>query len=89
MAPRDFSTRLTRRAARAGLFINDDLVRSWPTFYALLSRWNQKINLTSLADPDEAIDRLILEPLWRLGMSQPAATGSWTSAPAAAHRRFR
>ena len=63
MAPRDFQTRLTRRAARAGLFLPDDLVGQLATFYDLLSRWNQKINLTSLADPDEAIDRLILEPL--------------------------
>ena len=63
MAPRDFATRLTRRAARAGLFPNDELVEQLEVFYALLSRWNQKINLTSLADPDEAIDRLILEPL--------------------------
>ena len=46
-----------------GLFLNDDLVEKLATFHALLSRWNQKINLTSLADPDEAIDRLILEPL--------------------------
>lgn len=63
MAPRDFPTRLTRRATRAGLSITDDLVARLDTFYALLSRWNQKINLTSLSDPDEAIDRLILEPL--------------------------
>lgn len=32
-------------------------------FFGLLFRWNQKINLTSIADPDEAIDRLLLEPL--------------------------
>ena len=63
VAPRDFSTRLTRRAARAGLFLTDDLVEKLSAFYALLSRWNQKINLTALADPDEAIDRLMLEPL--------------------------
>ena len=63
MAPRDFSTRLTRRAARAGLSISDDLAEKLAAFHALLSRWNQKINLTSLADPDESIDRLILEPL--------------------------
>jgi 16S rRNA (guanine527-N7)-methyltransferase len=63
VAPRDFSTRLTRRAARVGLFLSDDLVERLAAFHALLSRWNQKINLTSLADPDEAIDRLILEPL--------------------------
>ena len=63
MAPRDFPTRLIRRASRAGLSLPDDLVAQLDTFYALLSRWNQKINLTSLSDPDEAIDRLILEPL--------------------------
>lgn len=63
MAPRDFTTRLTRRATRAGLFLTDDLIEQLATFYALLSRWNQKINLTALHNPDEAIDRLILEPL--------------------------
>jgi 16S rRNA (guanine527-N7)-methyltransferase len=63
VAPRDFPTRLTRRASRAGLSLPDDLVARLDTFYTLLSRWNQKINLTSLSDPDEAIDRLFLEPL--------------------------
>ena len=32
-------------------------------FYELLARWNRKINLTSLDNPDEAIDRLLLEPI--------------------------
>jgi 16S rRNA (guanine527-N7)-methyltransferase len=63
VAPRDFSSRLIRRATRAGLFLTDDLVEQLAAFYALLSRWNQKINLTALQNPDEAIDRLILEPL--------------------------
>jgi 16S rRNA (guanine527-N7)-methyltransferase len=45
------------------LFINPELIEQIETFFTLLSRWNHKINLTSLADPDEAIDRLILEPL--------------------------
>ncbi len=74
MAPRDFSTRLTRRAARAGLSISDDLAEKLAAFHALLSRWNQKINLTSLADPDESIDRLILEPLLAARHVSPAAT---------------
>ena len=63
MAPRDFSSRLTRRAGRLGLSLPEDLVEKLAAFHGLLARWNQKINLTSLADPDEAIDRLILEPL--------------------------
>lgn len=63
MAPRDFSSRLIRRAGRIGVPLNDDLIEKLAAFHALLSRWNQKINLTALDDPDEAIDRLILEPL--------------------------
>jgi 16S rRNA (guanine527-N7)-methyltransferase len=46
-----------------GLFLNDELIEKIETFYGLLFRWNQKINLTSIADSDEAIDRLLLEPL--------------------------
>lgn len=32
-------------------------------YYELLQRWNRKINLTSLSNPDEAMDRLLLEPI--------------------------
>jgi 16S rRNA (guanine527-N7)-methyltransferase len=73
VAPRDFGTRLSRRASRAGLVLGNDLVDRLETFYTLLSRWNQKINLTSLADPDEAIDRLILEPLLAARYVRPSA----------------
>jgi 16S rRNA (guanine527-N7)-methyltransferase len=63
VAARDFSTRLQRRAARAGLSLSDDLVAKVDAYYSLLSRWNRKINLTALANLDEAVDRLVLEPL--------------------------
>jgi 16S rRNA (guanine527-N7)-methyltransferase len=63
VAPRDFSTRLSRRATKAGLFLTDELVAGLSAYYELLTRWNQKINLTALDNPDEAIDRLILEPV--------------------------
>ena len=63
MAARDFNTRLTRRAAKAGISLPDELVSGLTAYYELLSRWNRKINLTSLEDPDEAIDRLLLEPV--------------------------
>ena len=33
------------------------------SYYELLDRWNRKINLTALDDPDEAVDRLLLEPI--------------------------
>ena len=74
MAPRDFATRLTRRASRVELFLNDELVEKLDTFYGLLFRWNQKINLTSIADPDEAVDRLLLEPLLAVRYVPASAT---------------
>ena len=63
MAPRDFRTRLTRRAGKAGLFLADDLAERLGAYYELLSHRNRKINLTALDDPDAAIDRLLLEPV--------------------------
>ena len=63
MAARDFRTRLTRRASKAGVPLIDDLAATLAAYYELLARWNRKINLTALTDPDEAIDRLLLEPL--------------------------
>ena len=60
---RDFRTRLTKRAARAGLFLPEDLEAKLAAYYDLLYRWNRKINLTAINDADEAIDRLLLEPL--------------------------
>jgi 16S rRNA (guanine527-N7)-methyltransferase len=63
VAPRDFRTRLSKRAAKAGLFLPEDLAARLATYYDLLFRWNRKINLTALEDGDDAIDRLLVEPL--------------------------
>ena len=63
MAARDFRSRLTRRATRYGLFLSDEVVERLSIYFELLGRWNRKINLTALDDPDEATDRLLLEPL--------------------------
>ena len=63
MAPRDFRTRLAKRARKASVFLPDDLATQLSAYYELLDRWNRKINLTALDNPDEAIDRLVLEPI--------------------------
>jgi 16S rRNA (guanine527-N7)-methyltransferase len=63
VAPRDFRSRLVRRASKAGIRVTDELSAGLTAYYELLARWNRKINLTGLTDPDEAIDRLLLEPL--------------------------
>lgn len=60
---RDFRTRLARRASKSGVFLDETLASGLVGYYELLARWNRKINLTSLDDPDEAIDRLLLEPV--------------------------
>jgi 16S rRNA (guanine527-N7)-methyltransferase len=54
---------LLRRASKANVFVPDDLASGLIIYFDLLSRWNKKINLTALDDPDQAIDRLLLEPL--------------------------
>lgn len=51
---------------RTGMRVSDDAEMGLVTYLELLSRWNRKINLTAFdlaAASDEAIDRLIGEPL--------------------------
>jgi 16S rRNA (guanine527-N7)-methyltransferase len=60
---RDVRSRLSRRAAKANTFIPDPLADRLAAYYELLTRWNRKINLTSIDNVDEAIDRLLLEPI--------------------------
>ena len=48
---------------KSGVFLDGTLADRLADYYELLSRWNRKINLTALDNPDEAIDRLLLEPV--------------------------
>jgi 16S rRNA (guanine527-N7)-methyltransferase len=69
---RDFRTRLARRAKKAGVFLSDELAAQLTSYYDLLSHWNRKINLTALDQPDDAIDRLLLEPVLAARYLPPA-----------------
>jgi 16S rRNA (guanine527-N7)-methyltransferase len=63
---REFRERLQRRAKRAGVSIDSNLIPRLETYYRLLATWNEKINLTALnlrEASDEAFDRLLIEPL--------------------------
>jgi 16S rRNA (guanine527-N7)-methyltransferase len=55
--------RLRARATAAGLTVPPAIEARLIAYFDLLFRWNAKINLTALTDPDAAIDRLLLEPL--------------------------
>lgn len=61
--PRGFGERLERRARRAGVDLPEPVRNGLMAYYELLLRWNRRVNLTAIVDPDEAIDRLLLEPI--------------------------
>ncbi len=61
--PRGFRDRLARRARRAGCEPPEGVLDQVVRYFELLVHWNRRINLTGLGDVDEAIDRLLLEPL--------------------------
>jgi 16S rRNA (guanine527-N7)-methyltransferase len=73
---REFQDRLSRRANRVGLSISDELASRLEVYYQLLSKWNAKINLTSL-DVDklthDALDRVLIEPLVAVRHARPEA----------------
>lgn len=60
-----YSTRtlLQQRAECAGITLDPSIADRLLAYYELLARWNRKINLTSLSDPAQAVDRLLLEPV--------------------------
>lgn len=79
MSAREFQNRLRRRARRAGVELRPDLAEMLGRYYALLARWNARVNLTGYrleaAGQDEAVDRLLIEPLVAARHVSPSA--SW------------
>jgi 16S rRNA (guanine527-N7)-methyltransferase len=66
--------RLADRAAATGITISPSLSASLLAYFELLHRWNRTINLTSLSEEDdEALDRLLLEPVAAARLLPPGA----------------
>ena len=63
MSRPDTATRLLRRAERLGVDLGSDQAGQLSAYYDLLQRWNRTVNLTSLDDGEEALDRLLIEPV--------------------------
>lgn len=67
MIHRDLRSRIGRRAQRLGVTLSPQILDAFVAYYTLLAKWNAKINLTSLplepAGTDQAIDRLLIEPV--------------------------
>ena len=82
----DWRKRISRRAKRANLELLPEQVGAHAEYLALLSAWNARMNLTALDDRDEAVDRLILEPVAAARVLQEATSlldvGSGGGSPA-------
>jgi 16S rRNA (guanine527-N7)-methyltransferase len=59
----DAKRRVERRLARIGARVPDRQIDQLVDYLVLLDRWNRRMNLTALDDPDAAVDRLIVEPV--------------------------
>ena len=55
--------RLLERGEYHRVTVDPVLLAPLDTYFELLQRWNQTINLTALGDSDQAIDRLLVEPI--------------------------
>jgi 16S rRNA (guanine527-N7)-methyltransferase len=58
--------KLARRASKAGLSVAGSVSDKLEVYFELLRKWNRKVSLTALPVEDagdEAIDRLLIEPL--------------------------
>lgn len=59
----DARRRVERRLGKAGGRVVAGQVDQLVEYLLLLDRWNARMNLTALDDPDSAVDRLIVEPV--------------------------
>lgn len=74
MARAETSVRVAKRSERAGLELPAAVLRQAALYYDLLVKWNRTVNLTALEDSEEALDRLVVEPL--LAARHLPATGT-------------
>lgn len=67
MSARDLAERIRRRARKEEASVSPAVVAALEQYFLLLAKWNARINLTAFrlspTGDDEAIDRLLIEPL--------------------------
>src|SRR5690349_12061904 len=59
----DARKRVEGRLAEVGGRLSSSQIKQLVDYLLLLDRWNRRMNLTALDDPDGAVDRLIVEPV--------------------------
>ena len=65
--------RLEHRLGLAGAAASDVQIDQLLAYLDVLERWNARMNLTALTDPDEAVDRLLVEPVLAAADIDPGA----------------
>ncbi len=77
MSLREFRERLARRARKADVVLAPAVADGLERYFQLLTKWNEKINLTAFrlecGGSDESIDRLLIEPLMAASHFPPGA----------------
>ena len=63
MAGRGLAGRIAGRASRAGVEMDGSLASALAVYLDLVYRWNRRMNVTGLAEDDNGLDRLVVEPL--------------------------
>ena len=67
MSTRELRERIRRRARHAHLDLAPEVLDGFERYFLLLAKWNAKVNLTAFrltpGGDDEAVDRLLIEPL--------------------------
>jgi len=81
MTGRPLRDRLMRRARRAGASLDVALASSFEDYFALLARWNAKINLTAfnLADPNDEACRDAFTPCPHTGCRRSARRSGFST----------
>ena len=91
MPARELRERIRRRVRQANLNVGPEVIEGLERYYQLLTKWNDKVNLTAfrltVGGEDEAVDRLLMEPLSAAKHIPPQATslldaGSGNGSPA-------
>lgn len=74
MTMQETRRRVERRLRKAGLEPSQQTIDQLTEYLLLLERWNARMNLTALDRPDDAVDRLLVEPMLAAREIAPEAT---------------
>ena len=64
----NFEKKLTDKFLEKNISLTNEQVKNFCTYYSLLTEWNQKINLTTIIEEDEVIEKHFLDSVVSIGL---------------------